>query len=424
MARKGQSMPVDARAAVDMLKELRALTADENGAQRLAWSPVWLKARAWFQSQLRELPVENHLDSAGNSWTTLAGASEKTLILGSHLDSVPNGGWLDGCLGVVGAFAVLRRIADEYDGRPPITVRLVDWADEEGARFGRSLFGSSAFAGTQSIEQDRGRTDAGGTRLENALATCGVSIDAIGDAGLERKNGAAYLELHIEQGPVLEKMDLPLAAVLGTKGVERHAITFHGQEAHSGSTPMMARRDALAAAAKLALEIRTIAKRHTDAVCTMGSVKTFPGIVTAVVGRCEATLDQRDLDAGVLAEMYHEAQQKSIQFAAEEGCTVEWSRIWNIAPEPFHPQLIELCEEAIRETIGRSHRMPSGPLHDAAEVSRAGIPTVMMFVQSLKGISHNKIEDTREEHLKVAIEAFDKLASKTMDWIQSSREEA
>jgi len=420
MARKGRKMPVDAQGAIDMLKELRALTADENGAQRLAWSPVWLKARAWFQSKLRELPVEHHLDAAGNSWTTLTGASEKTLILGSHLDSVPNGGWLDGCLGVIAAFTVLRRIAEQYDGKPPVTVRLVDWADEEGARFGRSLFGSSAFAGSQSIEQDRGRTDAGGVRLEDALGACGVKMDSIGDAGLERRNAAAYLELHIEQGPVLEKMDMPLAAVLGTKGVERHAITFHGQEAHSGSTPMTARRDALAAAAKLALEIRTIARRHDDAVCTMGSVKTFPGIVTAVVGRCETTLDQRDLDAGVLAAMYHEAQQKSIQFAAEEGCTVEWSRIWNIAPEPFDPQLIELCEEAIRETVGRSHRMPSGPLHDAAEVSRGGIPTVMLFVQSLQGISHNKIEDTRVEHLNVAMEAFDKLASKTMDWIQSS----
>jgi N-carbamoyl-L-amino-acid hydrolase len=412
-------MPVDTRAAIDLLKELRSFTADENGAQRLAWSPIWLKARDWFQAKLRELPVEHHLDAAGNSWTTLAGDSEATLILGSHLDSVPNGGWLDGCLGVIAAFAVLRRIAEEYEGKPPITIRLVDWADEEGARFGRSLLGSSAFAGTHSIEQDRGRTDAGGVRLEDALAACGVPIDAIGDAGFERKSAAAYLELHIEQGPVLESMDLPLAAVLGTKGVERHAITFRGQEAHSGSTPMRARRDSLAAAAKLALEIRPIAKRHPDAVCTMGSVKTFPGIVTAVVGRCEATLDQRDLDAAVLAAMYREAQEKSIQFAAEEGCTVEWSRIWNIQPVPFHPQLIELCEAAIRETVGRSHCMPSGPLHDAAEVSRAGIPTVMMFVQSLGGISHNKIEDTREEHLQLAITAFDKLASKTMDWIRA-----
>ena len=163
-------------------------------------------------------------------------------------------------------------------------------------------------------------------------------LTRIGDAGRERKNAAAYLEMHIEQGPVLERMGFPLAAVLGTKGVERHAITFHGQEAHSGSTPMNARRDALAAAAKLALEIRSIARPYPDAVCTMGSVKTFPGIVTAVVGRCEATLDQRDLDAEVLAAMYREAQEKSDAVRAEEeGCTVEWSRIWNIAPEPFHP---------------------------------------------------------------------------------------
>ena len=413
-------MPIDPQAAIDLLKELRALTADDNGAQRLAWTPTWLKARAWFQSKLSDLPIEHHLDAAGNSWTTLAGRSEKTLILGSHLDSVPNGGWLDGCLGVLGAYAVLRRIAEEYNGKPPITVRLVDWADEEGARFGRSLFGSSAFAGTHSIDQDRSRTDAAGIRLEDALATCGVSIDSVGDAQRERSSAAAYLELHIEQGPVLESMGLPLAAVLGTKGVERHGITFHGQEAHSGSTPMHSRRDALAAAAKLALEIRTIATKHPAAVCTIGSLKTFPGIVTAVVGRCEATLDQRDLNAQVLATMYREAQEKSAQFAQEEGCTVEWSRIWNIAPEPFDPALIELCEDAIRETSGRSHRMPSGPLHDAAEVSRSGIPTAMLFVQSLKGISHNRIEDTREDHLHMAITAFDKLASKTIDWIRAS----
>src|SRR6201999_1498757 len=145
--------------------------------------------------------------------------------------------------------------------------------------------------------------------------------------------------LHIEQGPVLERMNVPLATVLGTKGVERHAITFHGQEAHSGSTPMNARRDALAAAAKLALEIRAIAGKHSDSVCTMGSLKTFPGIVTAVVGRAEATLDQRDLDAAVLARMFADAREASERFAREERCTVDWSRIWSIEPVPFHPKL-------------------------------------------------------------------------------------
>ena len=240
------------------------------------------------------------------------------------------------------------------------------------------------------------------------------------EARREQKNAAAYLELHIEQGPVLENLNLPLGVVRGTKGVERHAITFHGQEAHSGSTPMKARHDALAAAAKLALEIRSIAGKNPDAVCTIGSVKTFPGIVTSVVGRCEVTLDQRDLHADVLAQMLSDARESSERFAREEKCTVEWSRIWNIEPIQFHPELIERCREAIMETAGVAHQLPSGPLHDAAEVSRAGIPTVMLFVQSLGGISHNKIENTSEEHLEMAVRAFDRLATKTMSWIQQT----
>ena len=411
-------MSLNPKRTVAELKELRALTGNENGAQRVAWTDTWLKARDWFAAKVKELPIEHHYDAAGNNWVTLKGTSEKTLLIGGHLDSVPNGGWLDGALNVLAGLEVLRRIAAEFDDRPPVTVRLVDWADEEGARFGRSLLGSSAFAGTHSIEADRLRTDRDGVQLEDALRRCGVDITRFPEARKEQKNAKAYLELHIEQGPVLERMGLPLGVVLGTKGVERHIVTFHGQEAHSGSTPMNARRDALAAAAKLALEIRNIAKKHEDAVCTMGSVKTFPGIVTAVVGRCEVTLDQRDLNRNVLAGMYQEAQEASKQFASEEHCTVEWSRLWNIEPIAFHPHLLDLCEQAIRETSGTSHRMPSGPLHDAAEVSRAGIPTVMMFVQSLKGISHNKIEDTKEEHLEMSVAALDRLASKTMTWIQ------
>ena len=410
-------MPLQPSRVVSDLEELRSLTADANGAQRVAWTPTWLKARAWFQNKGKALGLEHHLDSAGNSWTTLSGESDRALLLGGHLDSVPNGGWLDGSLGVLVSFEVLRSLQEEFKGKPPLTIRLVDWADEEGARFGRSLFGSSAFAGTHSIDADRNRTDRDGISLEDALKNCGISVDKIGDAAIERRNAAAYLELHIEQGPVLESMQLPLGVVLGTKGVERHAITFHGQEAHSGSTPMAVRRDALAAAAKLALEIRPIAGKHPDSVATMGSVKTLPGIVTAVVGKCEATLDMRDLSADVLSAMFAEARAASERFAAEERCTVEWSRIWNIQPIPFDPRLIGFCEEAIRETTGTSHRLPSGPLHDAAEVSRAGIPTVMMFTQSLAGLSHNKAEDTKREHLEVAVLAFDRLVHKTMNWL-------
>jgi N-carbamoyl-L-amino-acid hydrolase len=411
-------MTLNPKRAVAELKELRTLTSDANGAQRVAWTDTWLQAREWFAQKLTGLPVEHHYDVAGNNWVTLAGQSEKSLLIGGHLDSVPNGGWLDGSLNVLAGLEIVRRISEEFNGRPPVTIRLVDWADEEGARFGRSLLGSSAFAGTSSIAADRVRTDRDGVRLEDALRRCGVEIDRFSEATREQKNAAAYIELHIEQGPVLERMGLPLATVLGTKGVERHAVTFHGQEAHSGSTPMNARRDALAATAKLALEIRAIAGKHADAVCTMGSVKTFPGIVTAVVGRCEATLDQRDLDPTVLATMFREAREASECFAREERCTVEWSRIWSIEPIAFDPALLDLCDQAIREVAQTTHRMPSGPLHDAAEVSRAGIPTVMMFVQSVGGISHNKIEDTREEHLESAVTAFDKLASKTIGYLR------
>jgi len=418
-------MPADANRVIANLKELAALTSDDNGAQRIAFTPAWQRAREWFAGKLDGLPdsygITQHRDAAGNSWVTLPGESPRSLVLGSHLDSGPNGGWLDGTLGVVTALEVLSGIARDFDGHPPFTIRVVDWADEEGARFGRSLFGSSAFAGTHSIAADRMRTDRDSVTLESALAACGIEIEKIGEAAQERENIAAYLELHIEQGPVLERLELPLGAVLGTKGVERHAITFHGQEAHSGSTPMADRRDALAAAARLALEIRTIAMRHSDSVCTMGSVKTFPGIVTAVVGRCEATLDQRDLDPAILATMYREAQEASRRFADQERCTVEWSRIWSIEPIPFHPALITLCREAIAETLGApAHSLPSGPLHDAAEVARLGIPTTMMFVQSLRGISHNKIEDTRLEHLRLAVTAFDRLAAKTLGWMESS----
>ncbi|MDQ2842623.1 MAG: Zn-dependent hydrolase [Acidobacteriota bacterium] len=415
-------MPLNPKRTLSELKELRQLTSDENGAQRVAWTETWLRAREWFQSKLEGLSVEQHYDAAGNRWVTLPGRSAEALLLGGHLDSVPNGGWLDGSLGVLCSLEVLRRFADEFDGHPPLTIRLVDWADEEGARFGRSLFGSSAFAGTHSIEADRGRIDKDGVRLEDAMRGCGIDIEGIGEAARERQNASAYLELHIEQGPVLERLGLPLAVVLGTKGVERHAVTFFGQEAHSGSTPMAVRRDALAAAAKLALEIRPIAARHKDAVCTIGSVKTFPGIVTVVVGRCETALDQRDLDPAVLAAMHRDAIDASERFAREEGCTVKWSRIWNIEPVPFHPALIQLCREAILEFAGEAPSLPSGPLHDAAEVSRAGIPTVMMFVQSLGGISHNKIEDTKPEYIELSVAAFDRLATKAAAWIQNRRQ--
>ena len=406
-------MPLNPSRTVDELRELQELTGDENGAQRVAWTETWKRAQEWTSSKIEGTGAVASFDAAGNQWWTLRGGNEQALILGGHLDSVPNGGWLDGCLNVIAGSEVLRRIAEE--GEPPLTVRLVSWADEEGARFGRSLFGSSAAAGSMTDQDElRALTDADGVSLPAAIGAFDVDLDSALDARSELENAAAYLELHIEQGPVLESLDLPLGAVLGTFGVERHRITWRGQAAHAGSTPMDKRRDALAGAAKLALELREIAARVGDgAVITSGGVVTKPGIVTSVVETAEQLLDMRHLDAGRLAEMHRQAREASERFAEEENIEVEWERIWQIEPILF--ELVDAAEEAVREVTGTSHRLPSGPLHDAAEVSRAGVPTAMLFVQSLRGLSHTKLEDTKPEHIELAVQALDRLATKTLE---------
>ena len=407
---------VDPRRTIEELKELRRLTSNHDGAQRIAFTKTWVETRSWLKAKLAELPVETRVDEAGNLWSTLKGRSARSLVIGGHMDSVPNGGWLDGCLNVLSGLEILRRISAQYGGKPPVTVRLVDWADEEGARFGKSLFGSSACSGSLDMEEARGLRDRDGIGLPEALKAVGVDFENVKSCGGELEKAAAYIELHIEQGPVLLDLGLPLGVVLGTFGVERHAITFTGQAAHSGSTPMNRRRDAFLAAARMSPEIYRIAERN-GGVCTIGSCTTKPGIVTSVVEECRITLDQRHLDPVELGRMLSEAREASSHFALEGDVSVAWDRLWQIDPMPFNEHLIGLCEASIRETCGTTHRLPSGPLHDAAEVARAGVPTVMMFVQSLRGISHNKIEDTLEEHLELCVRAFDRLAEKTMAWI-------
>ena len=410
-------MALEPARTVAELQELRELTGDENGAQRVAWTDTWETARAWLRDKLAATEVAEEIDEAGNQWFTLRGNSERAVLIGGHIDSVPNGGWLDGALNVVAGAEVVRRIAAEEV--PPVTIRLANWADEEGARFGRSLFGSSAAAGSMTDQDElRTLTDADGIALPDALAEHGVDLDRALEARSQLTTAAAYLELHIEQGPVLESLDLPLGVVLGTFGVERNRITWRGQAAHAGSTPMDQRRDALAGAAKLALEIREIAKRTGDgAVCTSGGVVCKPGIVTSVVETAEQLLDQRHLDAEKLASMLAQAKEASERFASEESVEVAFERIWSIEPILFDDTLLGFCDEVVQEVAGTSHRLPSGPLHDAAEVARAGVPTVMLFVQSLRGLSHTKLEDTKEEHLELAVEALDRLTTKTIGWV-------
>ena len=402
---------------VDNLKELHQLTGNAFGAQRVAFTDTWRKALHFFHQKLDEIHIPYRQDRAGNIWATLEGDRPESLLIGSHLDSVPNGGWLDGCLGVVAGIEVLRYFKEK--GKPPITIKLVNWCDEEGARFGRSLFGSSAFSGNLNIEELRNLKDHEGISLIDACKAFGLQLEDVPKVREEHKDCAAYLELHIEQGPVLESLGYPLGAVLGTVGIERNFIHFHGQAAHSGSTPMDRRRDAFKAAGLMAQAIYHIAERH-HGLCTIGNCSTKPGIPTSVVEDCTIVLDQRHLEASVLAGMWAEAQEAAEKFAGQCHVDVAFSPLWRIDPIIFNKDLIDYCDDIIKDVAGKSYRLPSGPLHDAAEVCRAGIPTEMIFVQSLGGISHNKIEDTKEEHLEMSVKVLARLAEKTIDWILNS----
>lgn len=410
--------PPNAKRVIADLKELARLTSTADGAQRVAWGPVFRKARDWFQQKVKkELGLTVERDAAGNQWVTLPGQSKQCVLIAGHLDSVNNGGWLDGCLGTITALEVLRR--HHAAGLPPVTLKLVDWADEEGSRFGRSLLGSSAAGGSLNIADVKNLKDRAGIRLPDALKENGVDLNRMLDAHkhLKKIPAKAYLELHIEQGPVLESMNKPTGVVLGTFGVERHMVKFIGQAAHSGSTPIPMRKDAFLAAAQFALAVREIAKRHSkpgaNVVCTCGVVNVEPCIVTAIPGVCNISIDQRALDAKVLARMHKEARAAAAKAAKDNNVKHEWSLLWQIEPRLFDKKLIELSKQAVREITGDAPVLPSGPLHDAAEMV-PHMPTVMMFAYSSRGLSHCKEEDTPIPHLDKTIRAFLLMADKVI----------
>ena len=412
---------VSARDVIANLRALAARTSNAHGAQRVAWGPVWRDARHWLDELLAAEGLRAERDAAGNNWITLPGARPDTVIIGGHLDSVPNGGWLDGALGVLVGVEALRR---RKGTTPPVTLAVVDFADEEGARFSRSLLGSSGASGSLVPDSVRGLMDRGGVRLEDALAENGVDVDRMPEArqALDARQPRAYLELHIEQGPVLESMGRSTGAVIGTYGVERHVLRFVGQAAHSGSTPIAMRRDAFLAAAETALACREIARRHSTPaagmVCTVGTVMVEPGIVTAVPGVCEIALDQRALEPAILRQALAAAREAAARAAAANGVTVEWRHVWRIDPCRFDPRLVDLCAEAVHEATGHAPRLPSGPLHDAVEMGRI-MPSVMMFATSINGLSHCKEEDTGEADLEVTIDAFLRLVDKAMAMVSA-----
>jgi N-carbamoyl-L-amino-acid hydrolase len=399
------TLRLDLEAVIADLDELAAMSGGRfAGAKRLAWTPQWRDARAWLRSKLGDVGLDPEQDQAGNLWARIRGEEDRFVIVGSHLDAVPDGGWLDGALGLITALETVRQLT-RAGARVPLGVRFVDWADEEGARFGRSLIGSSACAGTLHPDEVRGLQDADGVTLAEGLAECGVDLEAAPDAAERLKGAVAYLELHIEQGPALLESGRLAAAVRGTFGVERHLMRFVGQAAHAGSTPMRLRRDSLAAAARATLEIRDNAIAH-GGVATVGRMQSTPGVITAIAGRTEMQLDQRHLDPGELTAMFAEAQDACRRAAAEFECSLEVQRVFRAAPTRFHTPLVELAQASVEQAGGgKGEPIPSGPLHDATEIGRT-VPTAMIFAQSDPPVSHAAIEDSPERAISVAIDAY------------------
>jgi hydantoinase/carbamoylase family amidase len=404
------SPAIDAARVVADLRELDRRTGGEGGAQRVCWGDVWREAREFLAELLAEIDLEAERDEAGNLWAYLPGDAEPALALGSHIDSVPNGGWLDGAYGVMAALGVLRAWAT--GGTPPRTLALVDWADEEGARFGRSLFGSSAFAGSLRTDDVRELRDAEGAALPEVLAENDVELGRVLEAGSRRDRLAAYLELHIEQGPVLEREGIPTAAVAGCVGIERHRFRISGQAAHAGTTPMELRRDAGLAAADAALRIEAIGREH-DGMATTGVLRLEPGIPTAVAGEAELVADLRHADPGELASMLAGVRAVVSDAAAARECGSEADVIWRIDPIPFDDDLVSEARAACAQISGTERQLTSGALHDAAEVARV-MPAAMVFCPSIDGLSHAKEENTSDEDLAAGIEAFGALANRLL----------
>lgn len=404
---------IGAKGIISDLKELRTLTADASGAHRVAWTPVWDKAQDWFKKKMEAEGAEVAVDSANSVWAKIQGETDDAILIGSHLDCVPNGGWLDGALGVTGGMNALKRYGI-HGKRPKKTLYVVSWADEEGARFGRSCIGSSAVSGALDVEEAAKLKDNDGISFVDALKRYHLDVHDFPKARQEflARNIKGYLELHIEQAPVLESQKKSVACVYGITGCERQYITFHGQRTHSGA-PIPMRHDAFLAAAEASLAFRDIGLKH-DAYCTVGKVSVAPDIVTISPDTCTISLDQRSIDPDVLAAIVEEAHAACLTAAEHNKVTVSFEPVWSIPPTIFDEHLKELCQAAVKEETGEPTTMFSGPLHDAAEMAKI-VPSIMMFAMSSRGLSHCKEEDTPEKDLTLAGAAFLRLVEKTVN---------
>lgn len=395
-------MHIDARDVTGRLEALYALGALPGGTHtRLAFSPEDAAGRRLFEGWFVELGIPCRTDEAGNLIARLAGsdANAPAIVVGSHLDTVPDGGKYDGALGCVAGFAVCRALAQaKHTPRHPLEV--VVFADEEGARFGNGMFGSDAFCGTLAMP-DETTPDVFGHPRKEVLETFGIQLAQVRRAARPPESVLCCLELHVEQGASLSKSGVPVGVVSTIAGVRRYEVTVEGQANHSGSTQMADRHDALVAASACIAGIpAAVAAMGNDfTVATVGTLRTLPGAVNVIPGTCTFTLEMRDQADGVMDTLEENLWAALRRHCEANGCTFATSEVTRHAPAPMAPWVQEALQAACREEGTPYNVVPSGAFHDAMTLS-ATFPTGMLFVPSEGGISHSPQEYTKPEDIE------------------------
>jgi hydantoinase/carbamoylase family amidase len=381
----------------DLEEAARIGAVDGGGVTRIAWSPELQAASEWLCARLEELGLAAEIDPAGNVIGRWQAGEGSAVLLGSHLDTVPRGGRYDGALGVLAALDAIRRLR-ERGLEPKRPVWLASFMDEEGTRFRTGLLGSRAFCGEE-LSGLADRTDAEGVTLAEAMQRLGFSYDRLPEARAVDGVGA-YLELHIEQGPRLEQAGIDVGVVTGIVGLVSYRARLVGQANHAGTTPMDARRDALAGAARAVLALRDEARARAGMTANVGIIRVEPGGFNVIPGVCEFTIDVRHPTPEGFAAVQRFVRETLERIAAEERLELDLAETHRLEPLAMDEALQATLERAA-DLEGASHvRMPSGAGHDAMIVGRHA-PAAMLFVPSRDGISHSPAEHTDAAHCEL-----------------------
>jgi allantoate deiminase len=352
---------------------------------------------------MRDAGMTVRRDAIKNLIGRYEGESEKTLVLGSHLDTVRDAGKYDGILGVMVALACVQRLHDR-DEKLPFSIEVVAFADEEGLRFGTTFLGSSVYAGAFDKERLK-LQDYNGTNLWDAVRDFGGDPDALADDGRGNEDLLGYCELHIEQGPVLEDLELPVGVVTAINGQSRIRASFTGEAGHAGTVPMSNRKDALCAAAEFVLEVETACKVQPGAVATVGEISALPGAVNVIPGEAELSLDLRHGDDAVRESLRDHFEHRAQEIARSRGCEFSWQVRQETSAVPADPNLTDLLGRAVENSGVSVERLPSGAGHDAAQMA-ALTSVAMLFVRCEEGISHNPAESVAKEDVGAAVEVM------------------